>query len=125
MVAIDPQISIDDLLISNEAVSVYKHICQFFTDDEQNKYMMVIADYCNSRAFKRRIEKELASQDLIVEYTNKAGATNNDKNKLTLLLKDENAYLLSLDKELQLTPRTDKGGGDDEIDMSKLRPPAK
>lgn len=118
MMGIDSGMTVDELLYSDSAIRVYEYVCRFFTDDELKKYMFLLADYCNEKAIHNRIQQELAENDLIVDYTNKFGATNADKNKLTMLLRESSDRVLKLSKELRLTPKA--SGGTSEIDASDL-----
>jgi P27 family predicted phage terminase small subunit len=68
------------------------------SDDE------LIRLYCETFQFYERLRDELGGQDLMYEYTNKAGATNLTKNPLTVELTKVVQALNNLLKSLGLTP---------------------
>jgi hypothetical protein len=100
------------------AERVHDHVSRYFTQGELDKYVFIIADYCNEFALNQRIQTELAGAELLVLYTNSHCKKNWHKNKLCQLLGESNARLLAYSKELQMTPRTDPHT--DPIDTTDL-----
>lgn len=77
----------------------------------------VLAIYCNAFANYSKITEQLSKQDLVVSYTNKAGATNDVENPLIkaqmkyidVMLKCSNKLGLSISDRLKLVvPKKEK-----------------
>lgn len=113
--------TIDNLLTSDHARRTYEHISDYYSEDELAQFMFIMADYCNERAFHKRVQDELNDSDLIVEVTNNKCKKNESSNKLATLLNQSAKRILDLEKELMLTPKANekrkKGGEIDGSDM--------
>lgn len=74
--------------------------------------------YIETHRFYRKLKKEISKQDLMYEYTNKAGATNLTKNPLVVELAKTVQTLNNLLKSMGLTPAQRKKivNGDDDDD---------
>lgn len=85
------------------------------SDDE------IIKLYIETHKYYRRLKKEVESKPLMLEHTNKAGATNIVKNPLAIEVTKTVQTLNNLLKSLCLTPSQRKkamtDGGDDEDDF--------
>ena len=72
--------------------------------------------YCETYDFYQRMRKELESGDLLMEYTNKAGATNLVKNPLAIEITKTVQVLSNLLKSMGLTPAQMEKPADYEAD---------
>lgn len=74
--------------------------------------------YIDTHQFYRKLNSEIKKQDLMYEYTNKAGATNLTKNPLVVELSKTVQTLNNLLKSMGLTPAQRKKivNGDDDDD---------
>lgn len=86
------------------------------SDDE------LIRLYCDSYEFFCRLKQELERTGLLMEYTNKAGATNVVKNPLAIELTKTAQVLNQLLKSLGLTAAQRKKvtGGDEDDDFDNF-----
>lgn len=86
------------------------------SDDE------IIQLYVETHRFYRRLKKEVDNNDLMMEYTNKAGATNVIKNPMAIELTKTVLVLNNLLKSLGLTPaqRKQLEGDDDDEDFDNF-----
>src|SRR5690606_26456475 len=79
----------------------------------------LISIYCETYEFYSRLRDEIKKSDLMMEHTNKAGATNIVKNPLSIELTKTVQTLNNLLKSLGLTAAQRKkavDGDDDEFD---------
>lgn len=86
------------------AVPTAKILRDYLGDQYQESDEELIKLYCETHAFYRRLQKEIKKNDLMYEYTNKAGATNLVKNPLSIELTKTVQTLNNLLKSLGLTP---------------------
>ncbi|MBP3038073.1 phage terminase small subunit P27 family [Bacillaceae bacterium Marseille-Q3522] len=100
------------------SVPTTNKIREYLADDYKESDEELIKLYVETHAFYRRLQKELKKNDLMYEYTNKAGATNLVKNPLSIELTKTVQTLNNLLKSLGLTPAQRKklkdGPGDDD-----------
>lgn len=92
-------------------------IREYLGDQYQPSDEELINLYVETHEFYKRLQKELKKSDLMMEYTNKAGATNYIKNPLSIELTKTVQTLNNLLKSLNLTPaqrKTLKAGDDDD-----------
>lgn len=98
----------------------YKQIKGFLGDDYKKSDDELILIYCETYEFYERLRDEIKSQDLMMEYTNKANASNYIKNPLTIELTKTVQTLNNLLKSLGLTPAQRKKvveqGDNDDFD---------
>jgi len=83
----------------------------------------LISLYVETHKFYRKLKREISKQDLMYEYTNKAGATNLTKNPLVVELAKTVQTLNNLLKSLGLTPAQRKkvvNGDDDDDDFDNF-----
>lgn len=82
----------------------------------------LISLYVETHRFYRRLKKEVDNNDLMMEHTNKAGATNVVKNPLAIELTKTVLVLNNLLKSLGLTPaqRKQVEGDDDDDDFDQF-----
>ncbi len=74
--------------------------------------------YVETHQFYRKLKRELNKSELMIEHTNKAGATNFVKNPLAIELTKTVQTLNNLLKSLGLTPAQRKSiTGDDDSDF--------
>lgn len=90
-----------------------------YTESDQE----LIELYAETYEFYQKMRKELKKQPLLMEYTNKAGATNIVKNPLAIEITKTVQVLNNLLKSLGMTPAQRKaitggggGGEEDEFD---------
>lgn len=94
-----------------------KLLRSYLGEDYQESDEQLITLYIETYNFYQRLQKEIKESDLMYEYTNKAGASNNVKNPLLIELTKTVQTLNNLLKSLGLTPaQRKKLKGDDEDD---------
>lgn len=104
------------------AAPTAKKIRDYLGENYQESDEELIQIYLETHEFYRRLQKEIKNGKLMYEYTNKAGATNQVKNPLSIELTKTVQTLNNLLKSLGLTPAQRKklkegsGAGDDEDD---------
>lgn len=95
-------------------------IKRYLAENYQESDDEIIKLYVETHKFYRRLKKEVDSNDLMMEHTNKAGATNVIKNPMAIELTKTVLVLNNLLKSLGLTPAQRKqlegGDGDDDFD---------
>lgn len=97
-------------------------IRNYLGDDYKESDEQLISLYVETHAYYQRMRKEIKGMDLMMEYTNKAGATNYVKNPLAIEITKTVQTLNNLLKSLGLTPAQRKnlqqksGGGEDDFD---------
>lgn len=84
-------------------MNTYNRIRQYLGERYETSDDELINIYCDTYAFFCRLRDELEKQDLMMEYTNKAGATNYVKNPLAIELTKTVQTLNNLLKSLGLT----------------------
>ncbi|PAD70878.1 terminase [Bacillus sp. 7586-K] len=104
------------------AVPTANKIREYLGEDYKESDEELIKLYLETHQFYRRLQKEIKKNDLMYEYTNKAGATNLVKNPLSIELTKTVQTLNNLLKSLGLTPSQrkklkDSGNGDDDDDF--------
>ena len=75
---------------------------------------LIISLYLDTEKFYRRLKREIGKSDLLLEYTNKVGATNTIKNPLSIEFTKTVQTMNNLLKSMGLTPaqrRELTGGG--------------
>jgi len=82
----------------------YKRIKDYLGDRYEESDEELINLYCETHDFYCRLRDEVKKGDLLMEYTNKAGATNVVKNPLSIELTKTVQTLNNLLKSLGLTP---------------------
>ena len=103
-------------------MDTYNRIRQYLGERYETSDDELINIYCDTYAFFCRLRDELEKQDLMMEYTNKAGATNYVKNPLAIELTKTVQTLNNLLKSLGLTAAQRKeavGGGKDGEENEK------
>lgn len=102
------------------AVPTAKMFREYLGDNYKESDEELITLYVETHRFYRKLKKEINKQDLMYEYTNKAGATNLTKNPLVVELAKTVQTLNNLLKSLGLTPAQRKkvvnGEDDDDFD---------
>lgn len=99
------------------AVPTAKTIKEYLGENYQESDDELISLYVETHEFYRRLQRELKKTDLMMEHTNKAGATNIVKNPLSIELTKTVQTLNNLLKSLGLTPaqrKQLKAGGDED-----------
>lgn len=102
--------------------ALYKRIVGYLGDKFRPEDDELITLYCETQAFYKRMQKEIKDGDLLVEYTNKAGATNLIKNPLASEITKTVQVMNNLLKSLGLTAaqrkkvNSDDGGDKDEFE---------
>ncbi|KXG09941.1 hypothetical protein AT864_01501 [Anoxybacillus sp. P3H1B] len=86
------------------AVPTEKLIREYLGDSYQESDEQLIKLYVETHQFYRRLRNEIKKTDLLMEHTNKAGATNLVKNPLAIELTKTVQTLNNLLKSLGLTP---------------------
>ncbi|MED0702827.1 P27 family phage terminase small subunit [Aeribacillus composti] len=86
------------------AVPTEKLIREYLGDSYQESDEQLIKLYVETHQFYRRLRNEIKKSDLLMEHTNKAGATNLVKNPLAIELTKTVQTLNNLLKSLGLTP---------------------
>lgn len=101
------------------AVPTEKLIREYLGDSYQESDEQLIKLYVETHQFYRRLRNEIKKSDLLMEHTNKAGATNLVKNPLSIELTKTVQTLNNLLKSLGLTPAQRKKvvNEDDEGDF--------
>ena len=84
-------------------MKLYEKIKLYLGDKYEQSDDELIKIYCETHEFYTRLRKEIAKSDLMMEYTNKAGATNYVKNPLAIELTKTVQVLNNLLKSLGLT----------------------
>jgi len=105
------------------AVPTAKKIREYLGEKYNASDDQLIEIYIDAHRFYRRLKKEVDQKDLMMEYTNKAGATNVIKNPLTIELTKQYQVLNNLLKSLGLTPAQRKNldlGGEDADDFDEF-----
>lgn len=101
------------------AIPTAQKIREYLGEDYRESDEELIQLYVETHKYYRRLKKEVAKNPLLMEYTNKAGATNVVKNPLAIEITKTVQTLNSLLKSLGLTPAQRKkieAGGDDDDD---------
>jgi P27 family predicted phage terminase small subunit len=101
------------------AVPTAGRLREYLGDDYKDSDEELIQLYVETHRFYRKLKSEISKQDLMYEYTNKAGATNLTKNPLVVELAKTVQTLNNLLKSLGLTPAQRKkvvNGEDDDFD---------
>lgn len=100
--------------------SMYEKIKSYLGDKYKESDDELINLYCETRELYQKMRAELKKTKLLMEYTNKAGATNLVKNPLAIEITKTIQVLNNLLKSLGLTAaqrkEVAKGNGDDEFD---------
>ncbi|GGJ48537.1 phage terminase small subunit P27 family [Virgibacillus salexigens] len=102
------------------AVPTSDKLRNYLGDNYKESDEELITLYLETHRFYRKLKKEISKQDLMYEYTNKAGATNLTKNPLVVELAKTVQTLNNLLKSLGLTPAQRKkivNGDDDDSDF--------
>lgn len=101
------------------ATPTAKLLREYLGDNYKESDEQLIKLYVETHQFYRRLQKELKKTDLLMEHTNKAGATNLVKNPLAIELTKTVQTLNNLLKSLGLTPAQRKKvvNNDDEDDF--------
>lgn len=86
------------------SVPTKKKLIEFLGDNYEPSDDQLIDLYLENHKIYTRMKKELKSQDLMMEYTNKAGATNLTKNPLLIEIPKYVTILNHLLKSMGLTP---------------------
>ncbi|WP_085523858.1 P27 family phage terminase small subunit [Tuberibacillus sp. Marseille-P3662] len=101
-------------------VPTEKKIREYLGDSYQESDEELIKLYVETHRFYRRLQSEIKKNDLLYEYTNKAGATNIVKNPLSIELTKTVQTLNNLLKSLGLTAAQRKkvvNDDDDDFDQ--------
>lgn len=101
------------------AVPTAETLREYLGDNYQESDEELIKLYVEMHQFYRKMKRELNKSDLLMEHTNKAGATNLVKNPLAIELTKTVQTLNNLLKSLGLTPAQRKkvvNGEDDDFD---------
>ena len=96
---------------------MYNKLKGYLGDHYQPSDDELINLYCETHELYKRMQKEIEKSDLMMEYTNKAGATNLVKNPLAIEMTKIVQVLNNLLKSLGLTAAQRKeavGGGKGE-----------
>lgn len=101
------------------AVPTAKLLREYLGENYKESDEQLIKLYVETHQFYRRLQKELKKTDLLMEHTNKAGATNLVKNPLAIELTKTVQTLNNLLKSLGLTPAQRKKvvNNDDDDDF--------
>ncbi|WP_078428773.1 phage terminase small subunit P27 family [Alkalihalobacterium alkalinitrilicum] len=96
-------------------------LIEYLGDNYKESDEELISLYLETHKFYRKLKKEINKQDLMYEYTNKAGATNLTKNPLVVELAKTVQTLNNLLKSMGLTPAQRKkvvgeNGGEDDFE---------
>lgn len=108
------------------SVPTAKKIREYLGDSYKESDEELIKLYVETHSFYRRLKNEVKKNDLMYEYTNKAGATNLVKNPLSIEVTKTVQTLNNLLKSLGLTPAQRKklkdstGTGDDDDDFDQF-----
>jgi P27 family predicted phage terminase small subunit len=98
---------------------VYDRVKGYLGDNFDDSDHELISIYCETYEFYCRLRDEIKKHDLMMEHTNKAGATNIVKNPLSIELTKTVQTLNNLLKSLGLTAAQRKkavGGEEDDFD---------
>lgn len=98
------------------AVPTKKILTEYLGENYQESDDELIKLYVETHKFFRRLNREIKKTDLLMEYTNKAGATNLVKNPLSIELTKTVQTLNNLLKSLGLTPAQRKTIINDDTD---------
>ncbi|QGG51600.1 P27 family phage terminase small subunit [Lysinibacillus pakistanensis] len=99
------------------AIPTAAKIRKYLGENYQKSDDEIIQLYVDTHRFYRKLKKEVDSGDLMMEHTNKGGATNVVKNPLAIELTKTVLVLNNLLKSLGLTPAQRKqleGDPDDD-----------
>jgi P27 family predicted phage terminase small subunit len=104
------------------AVPTAKLLKGYLGDNYQESDEELIKLYVETHQFYRKMKSELKKSDLLMEHTNKAGATNLVKNPLAIELTKTVQTLNNLLKSLGLTPAQRKKvvNGEDDNDFDNF-----
>jgi hypothetical protein len=103
---------IDPFLWTEEAKAIYAALKSKWNAEDLESYGQIISRYCNELALYRRIEKELAqTESLLQDWTNNKLKTNPKKSELTRARNESALLLIRYEKLLNLIPKH-KGGDD-------------
>jgi len=96
---------------------VKKRLMEYLADAFVESDEEIIDLYVETYEFYQKMRKELKDKDLLIEHTNKFGATNHVKNPLIIEIAKTVQMLNNLLKSMGLTPAQRKkivsGGGDE------------
>ena len=99
---------------------VKKRLLKYLGTDYHESYDETIDLYVETYYYYQKIRKEIDKSDLMYEYTNKAGATNQIKNPLMIEIPKAVQTLNNLLKSIGLTPAQRKevaeGAGGDSFE---------
>ncbi|WP_054637176.1 phage terminase small subunit P27 family [Thalassobacillus sp. C254] len=103
------------------AVPTRQKLIDYLGDSYKESDEELISLYLETHKFYRKLKKEIHKQDLMYEYTNKAGATNLTKNPLVVEIAKTVQTLNNLLKSMGLTPAqrkkvVDGDGEEDDFD---------
>ncbi|WP_199427013.1 phage terminase small subunit P27 family [Thermaerobacillus caldiproteolyticus] len=101
------------------AVPTAQKIREYLGENYRESDEEIIQLYIETHKYYRRLKKEVAKNPLMIQHTNKAGATNIIKNPLAIEVTKTVQTLNNLLKSLGLTPAQRKkleAGGDDDDD---------
>ncbi len=93
------------------AAPTAKKIREYLGDSYKESDEELIQLYIETHRYYRRLKKEVEKSPLLVEHTNKAGATNTIKNPLAIEVTKTVQTLNNLLKSLGLTPAQRKKAG--------------
>lgn len=106
------------------AVPTANKIREYLGENYRSSDEEVIQLYIETHKYYRRLKKEVEKKPLMLEHTNKAGATNTIKNPLAIEVTKTVQTLNNLLKSLGLTPSQRKkvgvGDGDDDDDFDSF-----
>ncbi|BAU27623.1 P27 family predicted phage terminase small subunit [Aneurinibacillus soli] len=106
------------------AVPTAKKIREYLGDNYQESDEELIQLYIETHKYYRRLKKEVEKTPLMLEHTNKSGATNTVKNPLAIEVTKTVQTLNNLLKSLGLTPAQRKkvgvAGDDDDDDFDNF-----
>lgn len=106
------------------AVPTVKKLREYLGENYQESDEEVIQLYIETHKYYRRLKKEVEKNPLMLDHTNKAGATNTIKNPLAIEVTKTVQTLNNLLKSLGLTPAQRKkagmGGNDDDDDFDSF-----
>ncbi|WP_017470629.1 phage terminase small subunit P27 family [Amphibacillus jilinensis] len=104
------------------AVPTAKLLREYLGENYQESDEELIKLYVETHQFYRKMKSELKKSDLLMEHTNKAGATNLVKNPLAIELTKTVQVLNNLLKSLGLTPAQRKKvvNGEDDNDFDNF-----
>lgn len=98
------------------AVPTAKLLREYLGDEYKESDEQIIKLYVETHKYYRRLKKEVEKSPLMIEHTNKSGATNTIKNPLAIEVTKTVQTLNNLLKSLGLTPAQRKKAGGGVID---------